>query len=280
MVHAIRKLAREIHRRSVWQVLGAYGVGSWAVVSGLESLATRIGLPLWTGDMATALLLIGLPVVLATAVVQNGLPWLRIEDVEDPNELVGRTPAQVHVVPEAHPLYGRSLFTWRNAVLGGVMATALLATSVVAYLTMWALGIGPVGSLMAQGYIERDDRVILAEFENRTDDAALSARVRRTFSDGLSASTVVQLVESGLFREAALLAAARDEVKLVLDGHVMRVGAAVRVTVFIVAADGTMLGRFEDMAHTDEDLAPRVADLSDRVRERLGEPLRVIRTGR
>ena len=47
------------------------------------------------------------------------------QDIEiDPNELPGLTPEQVLVIPEAHPLYGSRLFTWRNAVLGAVTSTA------------------------------------------------------------------------------------------------------------------------------------------------------------
>ena len=141
MIHAIRKLAREIHRRSVWQVLGVYLAMGWVGLQGVELLTDRIGLPGWTPTMAIILMALLLPVTIATAAVQGGLPWLRIEDVVDPNELVGLTPEDVHVVPEAHPLYGQGLFTWRNAVLSGVMSLALLVTSVVAYLTMWALGI-------------------------------------------------------------------------------------------------------------------------------------------
>ena len=75
-------------------------------------------------------------------------------------------PEEVHVIPQAHPMHGVGLFTWRNAILGGVMAAALLTTSVAAYLAMWALGIGPVGSLIAQGVIDPNDPVILADFDS------------------------------------------------------------------------------------------------------------------
>ena len=279
MVHTIRKLAREVHRRSVWQVLGVYAVGSWFAVQGVDSLATRAGLPLWTADMAAVLLLVGLPIVVATAVVQNGIPWLRIEDAEDPNDLVGRTPDEVHVLPGRGPYAGRAVFTWPNAILGGVMAAALLATSVVAYLSMWALGIGPVGSLMAQGYVAQDDRVLLAEFENRTVDTGLSLLVMETFVAGLSASTLVRVVDSGLSRAEALRAAGRDEIRIVVDGILAEEGDGFGVTAFIHLADGSQLARFHDVVDDREDLEGLVEELAVRVRERLGEPLRTIRAG-
>lgn len=279
MVHPIRKLAREIHRRSVWQVLGVYGLGSWIVVRGVGSLATRAGLPLWTADMAAALLLVGLPVVVATTVLQDGIPWLRIQDVQDPNDLPGRTPDEVHVLPGSRRGYGRALFTWRNAILGGVMATALLATSVVAYLSMWALGIGPVGSLMAQGYVAQDDEVMLADFENRTGDPQLSGRVMETFSTSLATSTIVNLVDSGLSRTEAFRAAGRADMRIVVNGIVAAERGGLAVTAFIHLSDGTQLARFHDVVDDPEQLGALVQELSVRVRERLGEPLRTIRAG-
>jgi len=263
----------------VWQVLGVYGVGSWFAVRGVDSVAIRVGLPLWTADMAAVLLLVGLPIVLATAVVQNGIPWLRIEDAEDPNDLVGRTPEEVHVLPGRSPLFGHAVFTWPNAILGGVMAAALLATSVVAYLSMWALGIGPVGSLMAQGYVAQGDRVLLAEFENRTLDPGLSIVVMEPFVASLSASTLVRVVDSGLSRAEALRAAGRDEIRIVVDGIVASEGEGFGVTAFIHLADGSQLARFYDVVDDREDLEPLVEELGVRVRERLGEPLRAIRAG-
>lgn len=278
LIHAVRKLAREIHRRSIWQVLGVYVVGARLLVGGIDVVAGVVGLPLWTADMAAVLLLIGLPMVIATTVVQSGIAWLRIEDEVDPNELVGLTPAEVHVVPEAHPLYRSSLFTWRNAMLGGVAGAVLLATSVVAYLSMWALGIGPVGSLIAQGVINPNDALILAEFENRTDDSDLSRRVTDAFASNLTASTVVRLVDTRLGLDAALNAAERDGVKLIIHGDVTRVGSGHRVTVAILRPNGTSLARFHDTVDGEDELGVSVAEICARLRERLGEPLRAIRS--
>ncbi len=94
-----------------------------------------------------------------------------------PDDVVGKTPAEVLVVPEVHSMYGSGVFTWRNSVLGGAAAAALLVGSVVAYLMMWTLGVGPVGSLVTQGILEKGNGVLPAEFENRTDHAALGAAV-------------------------------------------------------------------------------------------------------
>ena len=53
----------ETHRRSLWQVLGIYVLGSWAVLGGLDTLDGVLGLPEWFLPVAFALLIVGLPVV-------------------------------------------------------------------------------------------------------------------------------------------------------------------------------------------------------------------------
>jgi hypothetical protein len=236
-----------------------------------------------------------LPLVVATTVVQGGLPGLRIEDWVDPNELLGRTPDEVLVIPEAHPLYGSRLFTWRNTVLGAVASTALLVTSVVAYLTMWALGIGPVGSLLAQGVIEERDVVVLAAFENRTDDSSLSAFVTDAFELELSRSRVVTLADGDEVRLAAVLLGAdpltppsadfirrvaeQEGMGLILSGEVGRRGSGYLLASGIALPSGTLLARFEEACSDEDDLLGAIERLSERVRERVGESLRVIREG-
>lgn len=294
-MHAIRRLAREIHRRSVWQVLGVYLAGGWVGYRGVAVATGQVGLPRWTPGFALVLLALGLPVVLATAAVQGGIPWLRIEDAADPNDLEGLTPEQVHVVPEAHPLVGEGILTWRNAVLGGVMALALLIGSVVAYLTMWALGIGPVGSLLAQGLVSEGDELLLVEFENRTDAAGLGRAVTAAFGADLSESRLFTLVDAervaeGLARlgepapSAPLTSplarelAAAEGIRVLLEGEIRRDGGAYRLSARIVLLPGdSPVSQFHERVLDDGALVPAIDLLAERVRLRLGEPLRAIR---
>lgn len=268
MIHAIRKLAREIHRRSVWQVVSVYAVLSTLVVVATEWLTASIGLPSWTPPLALALVVALLPLVVATAIVQGGLPGLRIEDAGDPNELPGLTPAEVHVVPQAHPLYGAGVLTWRNTMLGAVAAAALLPGSVVAYLTMWALGIGPVGSLLAQGIIGEGEPIAVATFVNRTGDASLGALIADALESDLSASDLVTVVTGGELPA---------EVTIVVTGDVEPRDAGYTVSVrLVLARTGGSLARFEHEVSEDDDLLRAIERLSERVRERLGESLRTI----
>lgn len=296
VIHTLRKLAREIHRRSVWQVLGIYGLLCWGVYAAVEAATRTLGLPLWTPGMAAVLLLIGLPIVVATALVQGGLPGLRMVDEIDPNELEGRTPAEVLVVPEAHPLHGIGLLTWRNAVLGGVMAGALLVTSVTSYLAMWALGIGPVGSLLAQGILVEQDAIVVADFVDSGADADLAAFVGEALHGELSRSSVVTVLdrvevlealarmghgpETALRTDVARDLATREGAALVIDGGVLREGGEHHLYARIVLPDGTQLARFQEVIADDGVWGPTVTYLSDKLRERFGESLRVIRAAR
>jgi hypothetical protein len=66
-MHRLRKLIRKIHRRSGWQVFGAYLGVSWLGLGLVDLLTNVVGLPDWTSKMAFALLMIGLPTVTAPA---------------------------------------------------------------------------------------------------------------------------------------------------------------------------------------------------------------------
>ena len=69
-----KRLIREIHRRSLWQVLAIYVVVSWIVLQVVDVLANNFGLPPWFPAFALVFLLLGLPVVLAAAFVQAASP--------------------------------------------------------------------------------------------------------------------------------------------------------------------------------------------------------------
>jgi eukaryotic-like serine/threonine-protein kinase len=73
-VDLLRRLIGEAHRRSIWQVLGIYLVGAWVVYQVILGLVDGLDLPGWVRPFSIILFLIGLPIVLATAIVQEGGP--------------------------------------------------------------------------------------------------------------------------------------------------------------------------------------------------------------
>ena len=66
----LRDFIREVHRRSIWWALGAYIAVSWLVFEVIQQIAESADQP-WLPNVALALLLIGLPVVVGTALVKE-----------------------------------------------------------------------------------------------------------------------------------------------------------------------------------------------------------------
>ena len=67
-------MSRSTHQRSLWQVVGLYAAGSWVVLQVVDVVKDNMGLPDWVFPFALLLLLIGLPIIVATAVVQGRHP--------------------------------------------------------------------------------------------------------------------------------------------------------------------------------------------------------------
>lgn len=146
----LREVIREIHRRSIWQVVSVYLVGSWIALQVVQTLTTSLDLPDWFPALAIVLLIVGLPVVLATAIVQEGSPGGEGDPAETATESGGdRFPSSA--TPPSRPSAERSppgadrglqrLLTWRNALSGGVLVFALWGMLTAG----WMLMGGPSG---------------------------------------------------------------------------------------------------------------------------------------
>lgn len=114
-MRGIRRLIHEIHRRSLWQVLGIYLGATWFVLQVADHLVDKFGLPPWVYGLAFLLMLLGLPIVLATAFVQEGIPGQEDGPEGSPGPASGGSARDGTI---------RQLFTWRHAILGGLVACA------------------------------------------------------------------------------------------------------------------------------------------------------------
>ncbi len=312
----LKQLIHEIHRRTLWQVLGLYLAMSWIVVQVVETLTESAGLPDWVPPGALVLLLIGLPIVLGTAFVQEGVGRrpgdAETESAPSTSPIIGSKPAEGAAIPVARaslasgtgsldrpstrpPRIAR-LLTWKNAMIGGVLAFAALGAVVATYWLMWVAGVGPVGSLVAQGALEEAEPVILAAFENGTSDPLLGDLVTSTLRIDLVESPVIQLLEplavqavlqrmgrdpSELVRaDLAREIAVREGLKAVIEGEVQAVGSEYLLTATIRAAEnGRPLAAFRVRAEDEGSVVEAIDELSQDIRERAGESLRSIRAG-
>ena len=126
----------ETHQRSLWQVLGLYLAGSWLCLQVIDVLDQNIGMPGWLFPLTLALLAMGLPVVALTAYLHG----------------TGRSKAGSST-PAARPGL-RRVFTWKNAIRGGVGALALWGVAVTAWVAF-----GDRASASAQDVVAGLDEV-------------------------------------------------------------------------------------------------------------------------
>ena len=114
----LKRLIGEIHRRSLWQVLGIYLLGSWFMYEVVQGLTEGLGLPEWFPALAVVLLLIGLPIVVATAFIQHSAAAPPVPP------LSGTTIEELYPASPERTVSSR-IFTWKRAILGGVAALIL-----------------------------------------------------------------------------------------------------------------------------------------------------------
>lgn len=308
----LKQLIQEVHRRSLWQVLGIFLAASWGVLQVVEVLTETAGLPDWTPTMALVLLLLGLPICLATAFVQEGLPG--DTDAGSASEGVsgghGEASAPMAAAaapvenlaagtgsldrPTTRPSKTRRMLTWRNAVLGGIGAFALLGFSLMAYFVMWSTGVGPVGNLQAQGLIDEGDPVLLADFDNRSNDPTLGEVVTEALRVDLATTDAITVVESASVSEILTMmgreenlavrgniaqeVALRGGYRAIIEGEVGSAGSGYVLLASIRStSNGQTIATFRRTAADPGEVIAAIDGLSQDIRERAGESLRSIR---
>jgi tRNA A-37 threonylcarbamoyl transferase component Bud32/tetratricopeptide (TPR) repeat protein len=106
-------LVRRVGWRRLGRTLAVYLVASLAVLQGVTFLMNQFGLPHWFLLAGVVLLLMGLPIILTTALITAAGVSLQ-----------GTTASGAAMPWRA----SRRWFTWRRAILGGLAAFAALAT--------------------------------------------------------------------------------------------------------------------------------------------------------
>jgi eukaryotic-like serine/threonine-protein kinase len=303
----LRRLIVEIHRRSLWQVLAIFGATGGAVMQTIDILINRGILPEWVFTAGLVLLLIGLPVVLATAFVQEGVGTspsgpAPAAGATDPNGMVADGVVATDAVPERHadpagsaPAAHRRLLTWRNAIVGGLGAFALLGFASAGYMGMRTFGIGAPGTLLAQGVLAEGAPVLLADFES-TADAELGDVVTRALLVDLLQSRTLRVQQRADVRAAlermqvdagtrltpslALELAEREGYTAVITGDVATAGSGYVLTASVVGGpDFRVLAAFRETARGDAELVTAIERLSRAIRDKAGESLRSVRGG-
>ncbi len=231
---SLKDLVREIHRRSLWQILGIYVVGSWLVLQVVDTLAGALNLPDWAPPLALFLLIIGLPIVLATAFIQG---VEAAADTERGGEESPLGPGDESGIYDART--HSQLFTWRNAILGGLGAFAVWGIVAAA----WILLAGaPTGLIMGS---DAAPSVAALPFENMSGDPEdayftdgmheeILARLARI--DGLRVISRTSVMEYRDSPKNVQDVAGELGVGHVLEGSVRRSGDRIRITAQLIDA--------------------------------------------
>ena len=255
------------------RVAGLFALVAVAVLGAAYFLMNQLGLPAWVLPGAVVLLAVGLPVVLVTGVVER-------------RRALGTGPVR--------PNRLHDWITWRKSVTGGVVAFAGLGLAAGVYIAMRVLGIGPVGTLVASGVLAQRDRLVLADFENRSADSTLGPSLTEALRVDLAQSGVIRLLDPAAVAQAlgrmgrtpgtplqlgvARELAQREGAKAVVHGQIDPLGRSYVVSAELVsAADGSVLVAVRETAQDDGAILTAVDRLTPRLRERIGESLRTIR---
>lgn len=271
------------------QVLGVYLAVSFGAIQIIDIFIDRLGLPDWFFPAAIALLVIGVPIMVATAVLQSS------HSRSAPREILpGFESNELRADDVSPPAGGQHWLTWRRALLGGAGAFALLVLVAVGYLGLRAAGIGPVGSLLAKGVLKQNDRILIADFHSSPVDSLWAQAVTEAFRVDFAQTRAVTVVGPDRVRDALrqmmkppdthLDAATAREVALragisaVVTGDIARAGGGYVVSAHLIAPDsGTVLAAYREEAADSAGLLPAIDKLSKKLRGKIGESLRAIR---
>ncbi|MDH4046432.1 MAG: tetratricopeptide repeat-containing serine/threonine-protein kinase, partial [Gemmatimonadota bacterium] len=183
----------------------------------------------------------------------------------------------------------------RPRVLVGLgLAFGALTLTAAGYALTGAMGIGPAATLLSTGALERNDRLILADFVNRTSDSTLGLSITTALRIDLAESPAFELVgreevaqalqraqyppDTALDVNLALAIAEREGIKAVIAGEVAPLGSGYVISARVLAsADSTTHAPVRETASDDGEVIEALDRVSKRLRERIGESLRTIR---
>ena len=268
----------ETSGRSLWQVLALYVGASWVVLQVVDVVKDNMGLPDWVFPFALLLLLIGLPIIVATALVQSR-PAPAATGAAAGSEL----DDELSTIPE--PAVHHKLLTWKNSLLGGGLALVLLAIVTSGFMYMRNSGIGPVGSLVAKGLIDERSEIMVADFE--AEDDMLGRMASEALRVDLSQSNIVRLVnprtvEGALKRmqlpegtrvdeATAREISEREGIAAVVGGEILSGGGSYVITAHLVSPGGDLLGNARVTAADSSKIIEAIDKLSRNLREQIGE---------
>jgi tetratricopeptide (TPR) repeat protein len=270
-------------------------LGVWVLIVGAAWLLAKaaivgIGLPTWVLPGALIVALLGLPAILFTAYVQRtARRVLTTTPTLTPGGTTAPRSTMATIAVKASPHV-----SWNRTARGGIVAFAVFALGIAAFMTMRALGIGPAASLLSSGSLSAREPLLVTDFSVHGGDSSLAGIVAEAMRASLQQSNTVTLVPPSAVAGAiarmqeastgsltlarARAIAQRIGVKAVLDGDVTAIGNGFLIAVRLVTADsGRTLAAVQQVADAPKDLISTVDAVGRELRGKMGESLRSVR---
>jgi TolB-like protein/Flp pilus assembly protein TadD len=231
----LKRLIHEIHRRSLWQVLGIYLVGAWIGYEVVQSLTEGVGLPQWFPAFALVLFIVGLPIVVATAFVHEAAA-----PAQAPSEPASEEgPARVGVEAAARGEAGRRrLLTARHAGLAFVGALALWGVVAIGWLVLHQAGPASAPNIRSLAVLPLENLSGDPDqdyFADGMTEALIGQLAQISALDVKSRTSVMQYKDADARPQMSEIARELN-VDAVVEGTVLRAGNRVRITAQLIHA--------------------------------------------
>ncbi len=251
-----------------------------------KAAEVAFAVPDWVMSTTIAIMLIGIPLCLATAYVQR---VSRRAATSTPRTAAGTAaPTTLSTIAVRASPY----LSWQR--MRGLMASTLgsFALLVVVLMALRPLGLGPLKSLMASGQLHDRDKILIGDFTSTGSDTTLGSVIAEAVRADLGQSPVISIItpqavaaDLQLMQRAAntridsavaRVVARREGAKAIVTGdvHSLASGGFV-VTMRLVGADsGQSLASLSGSANGAKDLIPTIGGLTRSLRRQMGESLK------
>ena len=276
----------------VKKALLAYAAAFVFVAVLAKAAIVAIGLPDWVYPGALFVMALGLPVILFTAYVQYST---RRAVTQTPTYTPGGTPSANQGTMATLAMKASPHVSWRRTWMGGVFAVGAFVAIIAGYMVLRALGIGPFGSLLAAGTLQKNERILIADFASSASDSTIGPVVTDAFRTALGQSQSISVVQPTDVRDVlrrmqkplntkvdfpvAREVATREGIKAVVVGDIIALGGNYAVSIRLVSPqNGEELASFRETADGQRALLPAIDKLAKDLRARIGESLRAVQS--
>jgi tetratricopeptide (TPR) repeat protein len=277
------------------KALGIYAAAFVVVAILARAAILAIGLPDWVFPGALIVMALGLPVILFTAYVHRVTRQIAMTTA--PSITPGGTASSTHGGMAQLAVRASPHVSWRRATMGGVYALGTFIVLVAGYMLLRGVGVGPIGSLLAKGTIEKNERLFVADFRSTGADTSLGPVITEAFRTGLGQSRTVVVMSATSIRDVlrrmqrdpttkvdfnlAREISTREGIKAFVDGDVLAVGGKYLLSARLTASQtGETLVALQASADGEREILSAIDRLTKNLRERIGESLKTIRDSR